>query len=258
MFHKIVSFFCFIIKSKNEHGVHSPFVFDLITSCFYKKNGKNDLTIFSDYKKQLSKNTLLLEILSFNFMSRLLLSHKSKRSRFFKNSEISNKRARLLIHLIQYLKPKNILEIGTGFGINTVVLSSAQRNSKITTLEENEQVVKAIKEMFEKNTVKNVKFLTGNFDITLPRVFNNNTYDFIHFKGSCANKIILKHFESSLLSIDNNSVFLFENIHSNKESEKVWNYIKKHKKVTVTIDTFFWGFVFFRKEQEKEHFIIRI
>ncbi|MDB2336994.1 class I SAM-dependent methyltransferase, partial [Flavobacteriaceae bacterium] len=36
MFHKIVSFFCFIIKSKNEHGVHSPFVFDLITSCFYK------------------------------------------------------------------------------------------------------------------------------------------------------------------------------------------------------------------------------
>ena len=337
MFHKIVSFFCFIIKSKNEHGVHSPFVFDLITSCFYKKKGKNDLTIFLNYKKQLSKNTSLLEISNFNFMSRLLLSHKRKRwevrknwqflfpvigvillgyssfkliklipidwfdlaeyylfpylmfvlyfvgifyfllktilfainkleskwvvnqrSRIFKDSEISNKRARLLIHLIQYLKPKNILEIGTGFGINTVILSSAQRNSKITTLEENEQVVKAIKEIFKKNTVKNVKFLTGNFDITLPRVFNNNTYDFIHFKGSCANKTILKYFESSLLAIDNNSVFLFENIHSNKESEKVWNYIKKHEKVTVTIDTFFWGFVFFRKEQEKEHFIIRI
>ena len=71
-------------------------------------------------------------------------------------------------------------------------------------------------------------------------------------------KHTLKYFESSLLAIDNNSVFLFENIHSNKESEKVWNYIKKHEKVTVTIDTFLWGFVFFRKEQEKEHFIIRI
>ena len=337
MFHKIVSFFCFIIKSKNEHGVHSPFVFDLITSCFYKKKGKNDLTILLNYKKQLSKNTSLLEISKFNFMSRLLLSHKRKRweirknwqflfpvigiillgyssfkliklipvdwfdfaeyyffpylmfvlyfvgifyfllktilfainkleskwvvnqrSRIYKDSEISNKRARLLIHLIQYLKPKNILEIGTGFGINTVVLSSAQRNSKITTMDENEQVVNAIKEMFKKNTIKNVKFLAGNFNITLPRVFNNNTYDFIHFKGSCVNKTILKYFESSLLSIDNNSVFLFENIHSNKESEKVWNYIKKHEKVTVTIDTLLWGFVFFRKEQEKEHFIIRI
>ena len=258
MFHKIVSFFCFIIKSKNEHGVHSPFVFDLITSCFYKTKSKNDLTIFLNYKKQLSKNTSLLEISNFNFMSRLLLSHKRKRSRIFKDSEISNKRARLLIHLIQYLKPKNILEIGTGFGINTVVLSSAQRNSKITTLDENEQTVNVIKEMFKKNTFKHVKFLTGNFDITLPQVFNNNTYDFIYFKGSCENKTTLNYFESSLSSIHNNSVLLFENIHSNRESEKVWNSIKKHEKVTVTIDTFLWGFVFFRKEQEKEHFIIRI
>jgi hypothetical protein len=51
---------------------------------------------------------------------------------------------------------------------------------------------------------------------------------------------------------------LFENIHSDKKSEKIWNHIKNNKKVTVTIDTFLWGFVFFRKEQEKEHFIIRI
>ncbi len=337
MFHKIVSFFCFIIKSKNEHGVHSPFVFDLITSCFYKKKGKNDLTIFLNYKKQLSKNTSLLEISNFNFMSRLLLSHKRKRweirknwqflfpvigvillgyssfkliklipidwfdlaeyylfpylmfvlyfvgifyfllktilfainkleskwvvnqrSRIFKDSEISNKRARLLIHLIQYLKPKNILEIGTGFGINTVVLSSAQRNSKITTLDENEQVVNAIKEMFKKNTFKNVKFLAGNFDITLPQALNNNNNDFIYFKGKNINETTLKYFEFSLTHIHNDSVILFENIHSDKESEKIWNHIKNNKKVTVTIDTFFWGFVFFRKEQEKEHFIIRI
>ena len=114
MFHKITSFFCFIIKSKNEHGVHSPFVFYLITSCFYKTKSKNYLTIFLDYKKELSKNNSLSEISNFNFMSNFLLSHKRKRSRIFKDSEISNKRARLLIHLIQYLKPKNILEIGTG------------------------------------------------------------------------------------------------------------------------------------------------
>ena len=258
MFHKIVSFFCFIIKSKNEHGVHSPFVFDLITSCFYKTKSKNDLTIFLNYKKELSKNNSLSEISNFNFMSNFLLSHKRKRSRIFKDSEISNKRARLLIHLIQYLKSKNILEIGIGFGINTVVLSSAQRNSKITTLDENEQTVNVIKEMFKKNTFKHIKFLTGNFDITLPQVFNNNIYDFIYFKGSCENKTTLNYFESSLSSIHNNSVLLFENIHSNRESEKVWNSIKKHEKVTVTIDTFLWGFVFFRKEQEKEHFIIRI
>ena len=256
MFHKITSFFCFIIKSKNEHGVHSPFVFDLITSCFYKKKDKNDLTIFLNYKKKLSRNSSLLEFSNFNFISNLLFSNKKKRSRIIENLGISNGRAGLLINIIQYLKPKSILEIGTSLGIVTVALSSAQESSKITTLDENEKTVNIIREMFKKNTFKNVKFLAGNFDITLPLALNNS--DFIYFKGKNINETTLKYFEFSLTYIHNDSVILFENIHSDKESEKIWNHIKNNKKVTVTIDTFFWGFVFFRKEQEKEHFIIRI
>jgi len=256
LFHKITSFFCFIIKSKNEHGVHSPFVFDLITSCFYKKKDKNDLTIFLNYKKKLSRNSSLLEISNFNFISNLLFSNKRKRSRIIENLGISNGRAGLLINIIQYLKPKSILEIGTSLGIVTVALSSAQESSKITTLDENEKTVNIIREMFKKNTFKNVKFLAGNFDITLRQALNNS--DFIYFKVKNINETTLKYFEFSLTYIHNDSVILFENIHSDKESEKIWNHIKNNKKVTVTIDTFFWGFVFFRKEQEKEHFIIRI
>ena len=34
--------------------------------------------------------------------------------------------------------------------------------------------------------------------------------------------------------------------------------IKKHPKVTVTVDLFYFGIVFFRKEQAKEHFKIRV
>lgn len=40
---------------------------------------------------------------------------------------------------------------------------------------------------------------------------------------------------------------------------EAWETIKKHPKVKVTVDTFFWGgFVFFRKEQVREDFIIRV
>ena len=42
------------------------------------------------------------------------------------------------------------------------------------------------------------------------------------------------------------------------EMEKAWEIIKNHPKVTITIDTFQWGIVFFRTEQEKEHFVIRV
>jgi hypothetical protein len=38
--------------------------------------------------------------------------------------------------------------------------------------------------------------------------------------------------------------------------EEAWEIIKNHSKVSVTIDTFQWGIVFFRAEQQKEHFVI--
>ena len=40
--------------------------------------------------------------------------------------------------------------------------------------------------------------------------------------------------------------------------EEAWEEIKSHPEVRVTIDSFFWGLVFFRKEQEKEHFTLRL
>ena len=54
------------------------------------------------------------------------------------------------------------------------------------------------------------------------------------------------------------SVWIFDDIHWSKDMEEAWEIIKNHPQVTVTIDTFQWGIVFFRKEQEKEHFVIRV
>ena len=56
----------------------------------------------------------------------------------------------------------------------------------------------------------------------------------------------------------NDSVFIFDDIHWSKGMEEAWEEIKAHPRVRVTIDSFFWGIVFFRQEQEKEHFTIRL
>jgi len=37
-----------------------------------------------------------------------------------------------------------------------------------------------------------------------------------------------------------------------------WKALKYHKKVTVSVDCFYFGFLFIRKEQAKQHFKIRV
>ncbi|MCP4978415.1 MAG: hypothetical protein GY931_19895 [Maribacter sp.] len=59
-------------------------------------------------------------------------------------------------------------------------------------------------------------------------------------------------------SYHNNSMILIKNIHQNQENSNLWELLKDNEKVTVSIDMFHCGVLFFRKEQTKEHFRIRI
>lgn len=56
----------------------------------------------------------------------------------------------------------------------------------------------------------------------------------------------------------NDSMVWIDKIHYNKENTCLWEALKNHAKVTVSVDLFYCGALFFRREQAKEHFKIRI
>jgi len=59
-------------------------------------------------------------------------------------------------------------------------------------------------------------------------------------------------------NFNNNTLLLIDGIYKSNENRAVWEALKQDEKITVTVDLFFCGAVFFRKEQAKEHFRIRI
>ena len=67
----------------------------------------------------------------------------------------------------------------------------------------------------------------------------------------------LNYFNQCLQHIHNDSVLIFCNLHGSKEMHEVWNEIKNHPSVTLTIDLFNLGLVFYKEELTKEDFILR-
>lgn len=59
MQHQIKSYLKFLWNAKNEHGVHSPFVYDLVTKCFYSQNIPEQISTFA------SNNKLILKALHY-------------------------------------------------------------------------------------------------------------------------------------------------------------------------------------------------
>ncbi|MDC9722303.1 MAG: class I SAM-dependent methyltransferase [Urechidicola sp.] len=258
MIFKITSYLQFLKKSTNQHGVHSPFVFDLITKCFYKKTARAKLKLITDYRNDLLLNKQKIEVTDFGKGSRVFKNNFREIAKIAKVAGISKKRSKLLIRLVAYLKPNNILEIGTSLGIGTASMYIGNPKSNITTLEGCPKTLQIAKNLFEKFRFNSVDFVEGDFKTTLPKLLKDASYDLIYFDGNHQKQPTLDYFKQCLNTIHNNSVFVFDDIHWSKEMTETWEEIKKHPKVSVTIDTYFWGFVFFRKEQPKEHFTIRV
>jgi len=258
MWFKIKSYILFLLKSTNQHGVHSPFVYDLVTKCFYRKKNIIKNNLLGNIKNWLYKNHTIITVTDFENDSKILKNNNRKVTEIAKITGISNKKSILLIKLLAYFKPQHILEIGTSVGIGTATLSIGNSSSKISTLEGCKNTAAIAQELFDTFKLKNIQLTIGNINDTLPSILKNNPFDFTYFDGNHQKEATLNYFNWCLETVHNNSIFIFDDINCSPEMQQAWLSIKNHQKVTVSIDTYFWGIVFFRKEQEKEHFTIRV
>lgn len=262
MLFQIKSFFKFLINSTNQHGVHSPFVFDLVTKCFYDKTNYPEYSILKNYRNSLLHNKNTIEVTDFGAGSRVFKSNTRAINQIAKNAGISPKRAELLFRMVRYFKPDSVLEIGTSLGLATSALALGNENARITTLEGCPNTMAIAKNQLQLQNLNNVEFHNTEFSSFLKNCISvdwtkDQSYSLIYFDGNHSKQATLDYFELLLPTITNDSVWIFDDIHWSTGMEEAWEIIKSHPKVKVTIDTFQWGIVFFRSEQEKEHFTIR-
>lgn len=240
MWFTIKSFILFLFRSTNQHGVHSPFVFDLVTKCFYQKTNPSKVNSIETTKQWLHNH------------------NEEKIVRTAKIKNFSRKKSTLLIRMLDYFKPSSVLEIGTSVGLRTAILSVENPVAIITTLEECKNTAFIAQGLFQHLNLKNIKLVVGNFDNTLHAILIKNQFDLIYFNGIHRKEQLLDYFNLCMHRINNNSIFIFNDLNSSVEIQEVWITIKKHPKVTISIDTFYCGIIFFRKKQQKQHFTIRV
>ncbi|HFC01093.1 MAG TPA: class I SAM-dependent methyltransferase, partial [Phaeodactylibacter sp.] len=163
-----------------------------------------------------------------------------------------------LFRLVNFYKPKTMLELGTSLGISTLYQASASLNANFITLEGDPEIAKLARFHFEKFKIKNITLVEGQFDHTLlPALQRLKSLDYIFIDGNHRMQPTLSYFEEALKFAHNESVFVFDDIHWSEEMEAAWEKIKAHPQVRISIDLFHMGIVFFRKEKrEKEHFVL--
>ena len=257
MFFLIKEYIKFLSISTNQHGVHSPFIFQFVTKCLYVKPSFEDLILYKKYRSRVLKSCEVIEVEDSVSGLRFFKSHKRKVSEIIKVAGVKKSYGLLLMRMMSYFEVKKCLEIGTSLGLVSFCLKAKQPEMQLTTLEGCKNTLAVAKDQFDYFGLKNINTVLGEFNQTLPGLVKNDTFDVVYFDGNHTKKATLNYFEQCLKSKHNDSVFIFDDIHWSTETLEAWELIKNHAEVTVTVDIFQWGIVFFRREQRKEHFIIR-
>lgn len=248
----------FLFSSSTKYDVHSPFLFELITTVFENKASNEDYISIENLKRQLINKKEEIEITDLGAGSKSGNDNIKTIAQIARNSSKPKKLGRLLYRLSAEFKPTNILELGTSFGLSTSYMALGNPGSKITTIEGCPNISSIANNNFAQLNINNIKLYTGNFDAVLPDILETiPELNLVFIDGNHKKEPTIKYFEQCLEKSVNDTCLIFDDIHWSDEMEQAWNYIKQNKKVSLTVDLFYMGLVFFRKELTKENFVIR-
>ena len=255
----VYKFICYKLfaKHKKGFGIHSPFVFNLLTKVIENNNQYYAFDSIELLKQRLLDNQKTISVTDYGAGSTKLKNNIRKISEIARISSQKEKYGRLLFRLVEHFKPEQILELGTSLGIGTLYLAMPNSNSNLYTIEGCPEIAAVAKENFKQLKVQNIQLLVGSFDEQLPKLLKEvSKLDFVFFDGNHRKEPTLSYFEQCLPLAHENTVFVFDDIHWSKEMDEAWQIICNNSRTVICIDLFFMGLVFFKKGIPKQNFVI--
>lgn len=244
------------------HGIHSPFVYSFVREILRDKRNYPCYQPLAALRRILKTDQRSVEVEDFGAGSRVI-SNRSRRIGDIARSSLKPKKySRLLFRMVQQWQPGSILELGTCFGVTTAYLANGNKNAQVFTMEGAPAIAAVARHNFSELQLSNIELIEGNFDDRLPGLIDRlrsegQHLDFVFIDGNHRKEPTLRYFQELLPLVTENSVIVFDDIHWSAGMEEAWEEIKSRPEVTLSIDLFFIGIVFFRNENKvKQDFTI--
>jgi predicted O-methyltransferase YrrM len=243
---------------RKGHGIHSPFIFDLVSRVFRNKIDYNIVCNIEKVRKRLISDQRSIMVNDLGAGSEKLKTNTRKVSDIARYSPVPLKYGVLLSNLASEFGKTSIIEFGTSFGISTMYMAASCPDTVVYTMEGCESVADIANQNFNDAGLANIRLLKGSFDELLPLIIETGVNPGLVFiDGNHRKEPVLKYFRQIAEMSDRNTVIVIDDIYYSKEMEQAWKEIKLDEKVSVTVDIFRMGIVFFRKGITRAGYTIR-
>lgn len=198
------------IRYRKGFGVHSPFVFNLITKVIEER-----CQYYSFYDIELIRKQLLFQDDEITYPDRQQKGKMRRRTigRIVEREAIRPKHGALLFRLANYFKSKHILQFGPSMGLSTLYLTSYASDLKCIALENVPEFASIARIAFGKAARNPVDLRVGSYKDLLPKALKDmEQLDFVFFNTLYEQQNNSWLFEECLKHVHGDTVFVFEGI----------------------------------------------
>lgn len=247
-----------LASHRRGHGIHSPFAFNLIHHVWQQHPKTDVLEKIRHLHVKNRKDPTLINVRSVGAGSLVTKKQLRSVSSIFRSAAIPNRYGRLLYATTAYFKPDQVLEFGTSLGISSAWLALGNPQCNLYTVEAISALADKAKKNHQAIGLQNTQILNMDFEqfmheCDLPK--KEKYLVFIDGNHTCQATLqlfdfVLQNFHTRHL------VVIIDDIHWSAGMEHAWKQIQRHHQVTLTLDIFRMGFVFFNTDLSPQNFIV--
>lgn len=253
-FHQLRHFIRHFFSAKRKgHGIHSPFAYKLCEEVFYNEDAFYDFETLKKVRNHLLENKQKIEVQDFGAGSKTFTSSSRQVKDIADRGVSTTLQSELFYKLINFLNCSHCVELGTSIGLNTLYLAQANKKGQVISVEGSKNLSDFASALATSNSIHNIDFVASTFEKALPDVLTKlPALDLLYIDGNHRYEATLAYFQQTLPKVHNNTVIIFDDIYWSAGMTKAWEEIKKHSSVTLSIDAFYFGMVFFKKEVKEK------
>jgi len=237
-------------RHKGGHGIHSPFLFHLITTVIEDKKQYPENKMYGFLKNEALHLLLQHDDADWLLIYKFFGLSPQRPKKLLNRIEISYKYCKLICRLIRYFKPTEIVYCGLSLGVNSSMLAMVQGENSVLQINIPDLYRSFYNHMVRKVNVPENHYLSDNFVLSSVGAVVVINLPYQHEKSR-------EFFNQCIDAEVHPEVLIIKGIHESREMNLLWLEIVSDQKVRVTLDLFDIGIVLFRDGLQKENFVLR-
>ncbi|WP_143960721.1 O-methyltransferase [Litoribacter populi] len=248
-----VQYILHFLRKEDRHSLQSPFAFQLYDGLINHFKTAKYPEIEKIRTSFLRDNTEIF-VTDYGAGSKMVPNSKRKVKDIALYSNSPKKYNLLYQYFLSQTPADYAVELGTGLGINSQYLAACTKKSLLT-IEADKSICDLAASHLQK--LPNVEVFCDEIPNVLPTIASQmNSLDFLLIDAHHTYEATIKYFNMLVPRLHENSIMIIGDIYWSKGMKKAWDEIKMHPEVRMTFDFFECGVAFFKKDLQKENYIL--